>query len=84
MTTILRNADFIWRGLELCWRNKPVLALISEATYPHLYLIRYPDGWISSPANLTRAKEAAYGHACYLVAQENRVEASYRPERMAA
>jgi hypothetical protein len=84
VTTILRNADFVWRGLELCRHEKPVLALISDATYPHLYRIRYPDGWISSPANLTRAKDAAYGHARYLVAQENRVEAPYRPERMAA
>jgi hypothetical protein len=79
MTTILRNADFKWLGLEVCWRNKPVLALIADATYPHLYRIGYPDGWISSPANLTRAKDAVYGHARYLVAQENRVEASYSP-----
>jgi len=72
------------RDLELCWRNKRVLALISDATYPHLYRIRYPDGWISSLANLTRAKDAAYGHARHVVAQEKRVEASYSPERMAA
>jgi hypothetical protein len=84
MPTILRNSDFAWRGLELCWRNRPVLALIADATYPHLYHIRYPDGWISSSANLTRAKDAAYGHARYLLAQENGVEAPYSPERLAA
>jgi hypothetical protein len=35
-------------------------------TYPHLYRIQYPDGWISSPVNLSRAKDAAYGHARHL------------------
>ena len=72
MLTILRNSDFAWRGLELCWRNKPVLALIADTT--HLYRIRYPDGWISSPANLTRARDAAYGHDRHLLAQESRAE----------
>jgi hypothetical protein len=84
MTTILCNSDFSWRGLELCWRDKPVLTLIADATYRHLYRIRYPDGWISYPANLTRAKDAAYGHARYVLSTEKGAEAGYSPERMAA
>src|SRR5262245_23682258 len=80
------SRHFNWQGLGYHYgrRSNPVLTLVQDATYPHLYRIRYPDGWISSPANLSRAKDAAYGHARYLVAQENRVEASYWPERMAA
>jgi hypothetical protein len=37
----------------------PVLTLVADATYPHLYRIRYPSGWTSTPANLSRAKDAA-------------------------
>ena len=44
-----------------------MLTLIADATYPHLYRIQYPNGWISSPANLSRAKDAAYDHARYLL-----------------
>jgi hypothetical protein len=35
-----------------------------------LYRVVYPNGWRSAPANLTRAKDAAYGHARHLLAQE--------------
>ena len=61
--------EFLWRGLALHLgpRRNPVLELIADATFPHLYRIRYPDGWTSTPANLTRAKDAAYGHARYLL-----------------
>jgi hypothetical protein len=44
-----------------------VLTLVADETYPHLYRIQYPDGWTSTPANLTRARDAAYGHARYLL-----------------
>ena len=61
--------EFVWRGLghHLGARKKPVLMLEADATYPHLYRIVYPDGWTSSPANLTRTKDAAYGHARHLL-----------------
>jgi hypothetical protein len=39
---------FDWRGLTL----------VADDTYPHLYRNRFPDGRPSSPANLTRAKDA--------------------------
>src|SRR5262245_17153772 len=60
---------FNWRGLSyhLGRRTRPVLTLVQDATYPHLYRIRYPDGWTSSPANLSRAKDAAFGHARHLL-----------------
>jgi hypothetical protein len=76
------TTDFIWRGLNLHLgkRKAPVLTLIGDPTYPHLYRIRYPNGWMSSPANLTRAKDAAYGHARYLLGGERRVERAYSPE----
>jgi hypothetical protein len=66
--------EFVWRGLGLCiGRRTPMLELVRDATGPHLFRIRYRDGWTSSPANLTRAKDAAYGHARYLI---GRLEAS--------
>jgi hypothetical protein len=72
MVTILRQTDFVWRGLDLHFgrRKKPVLTLVADATYPHLFRITYPNGWTSTPGNLTRAKDAAYGHARHLLAQE--------------
>jgi|KBSMisStandDraft_5_1062788.scaffolds.fasta_scaffold3030625_1 hypothetical protein len=79
MTTVLRNKDFDWDGLALYRLGRRVLTLLAEAKYPHLYRIRYPNGWTSSPANLTRAKDAAYGHARFLM-QETGVEAVYSPE----
>jgi hypothetical protein len=80
MTTILRRTDFTWHGLRLHWGKRPVLTLKADRTYPHLYCIEYPNGWRSSLANLTRAKDAAYGHARYLLAQESPVESVYSPE----
>ena len=82
MTTILRTSDFIWRGLSLhLGRNrKPTLTLVQDADYPRLYRIRYSNGWTSTPANLTRAKDAAYGHARYLLAQETAGKGVYSPE----
>jgi hypothetical protein len=72
--------EFVWRGLALHFSGQPVLTLVADDTYPHLYRIRYPDGWTSTPANLTRAKDAAYGHARYLLVTESRPSASYSPE----
>jgi hypothetical protein len=76
MTTILRSTDFVWRGLglHLGRLRTPVLTLVADAIYPHLFRIRYPNGWTSPSANLTRAKDAACGHARYLLAQETRAE----------
>jgi hypothetical protein len=61
--------EFVWRGfgLHLGARKEPVLWLVVDATWPHLYRVVYPDGWTSSPANLTWAKDAAYGHARHLL-----------------
>ena len=72
MATVLRQTDFNWRGFDLHWgrRRMPVRWLVADETWPHLYRIRYPDGWTSEPANLTWAKDAAYGHARYLLTQE--------------
>ena len=51
-----------------------------DAAYPHLYRIKYTNGWTSTPANLTRARDAAYGHARFLLAQERCTEGDYSPE----
>jgi hypothetical protein len=82
MTTILKTSDFEWHGLELRLRStgKPILELVADDTYPHLFRIHYPDGWFSSPGNLTRAKDAAYGHARYLLAEEMAYRAGYSLE----
>jgi hypothetical protein len=82
MTTILRTSDFVWRGLSLHLGRspKPTLALVPDAHHPNLYRIRYPSGWTSTPANLTRAKDAAYGHARYLLAQDTAGKGPYSPE----
>lgn len=44
-----------------------MVTLVADGNYPHLFRIRYPDGWLSTPANVSRAKEAAYGHARLLL-----------------
>jgi hypothetical protein len=59
MVAVLRTTDFIWRGLDLHFGRRRVLTLVADATYPHLYRIQYPGGWTSTPANLTRARDAA-------------------------
>ena len=59
----LQRHDFTWSGLNLCFGRRKVLTLVDDATYPHLYRIRYPNGWTSTVGNLTRAKDAAYGRA---------------------
>jgi hypothetical protein len=78
--------DFIWKGLGLHYgrRKTPLLTLVADATYPHLYRIQYPNGWTSMPGNLTRAKDAAYGHARYLLGGQSPSEAPYTGEREAA
>jgi hypothetical protein len=67
--TNLRRRHFCWRGLALHGRRRkrPVLTLVADETYPHLFRIRYPDGWTSTPANISRAKDAAYDHARWLL-----------------
>ena len=73
--------EFLWRGLalHLGLRKQAVLQLVADATYAGLYRIQYPDGWTSTPANLTRAKDAAYGHARHLLGRLTPAEASYSP-----
>ena len=61
------NGEFQWCGPALHLGRHPVLTLVADEKYPHLFRIRYPDGWISTPANITRAKDAAYGHARFLL-----------------
>ena len=75
------RTKFRWNGLALHLgaSKKPVLVLVAEVAYPHLFRIRYPNGWTSAPANITRARDAAYCHARFLVALRPS-EASYRPE----
>jgi hypothetical protein len=72
--------EFTWRGLALYLERRKLLTLVADATYPHLYRIQYPDGWTSTPANLTRAKDAAYGHARYLLTRLSPAEGSHSPE----
>ena len=82
----LNNSKFTWKGLAIHYgkRKRPVLTLVADATYPHLFRIRYPDGWTSTPANLSRGKDAAYGHARHLLGAESTVEAPRTGEREAA
>ena len=78
----LDREDFIWRDLALHIgrRKTPTLTLVADATYPHLYRIRYPNGWTSSPANLTRARDAAYAHARFLLGGQSPVEPVHSAE----
>jgi hypothetical protein len=79
---IIANEAFAWRGLDLHFgqRAKPVLTLVADPRFPHLYRIRYPNGWESTPANITRAKDAAYGHARYLLTEGTALEAARTAE----
>ena len=72
--------EFVWHGLGLHLGRKPVLTLVQDDTHPHLYCIRYPNGSTSSPANLSRAKDAAYGHARHLLITESASRGAYSPE----
>ena len=78
---VFKRDDFTWRGLDL-WvaKRKPLLTLVPDVTHPHLYRIRYPNGWLSFPANITRAKEAARAHAQHLIAEQTPVEGVYSGE----
>ena len=78
--------EFVWRGLGLCLglSRKPVVTLVAETAYPHLYRIKYPDGWTSTLANLTRAKDAAYGHARDSLGRQTCGGAHYSPEKAVA
>ena len=62
------NGEFQWRGLAL--HSDKRRTLVADEIYPHLFRIKYPDGWTSTPANITRAKDAAYGHARFLLKLE--------------
>jgi hypothetical protein len=76
------RSEFVWRGLDLHLgrRKSPVLTLVADAIYPHLYRIRYPNGWLSTPGNLTRARDAAYDHARYLLVGQRPSEAPHTAE----
>lgn len=66
---ILKRSEFVWRGLGLHFqqRRKPILTLVQDEQWPHLYRITYPDGWRSTLATLTRCRDAAFGHARVLL-----------------
>jgi hypothetical protein len=66
---VLPRHSFRWCDLALHYgkRRTPVVTLVPDHNHPHLFRIRHPDGWLSTPANITRAKEAAYGHARLLL-----------------
>jgi hypothetical protein len=78
--------DFIWKGSALHYgkRRTPALTLAADATYPHLFRIVYPNGWTSTPANLTHAKDAAYDHARYLLRGQRPDSDPQTGERVAA
>jgi hypothetical protein len=79
------NTDFVWHGLALHLgkpKTPPVLTLSVDIDRHHLFRIKYPDGWLSSPANLTRAKDAAYGHARYLLGKRGARRVATTPKRL--
>lgn len=78
----LDRGAFAWKGLALHHgrRKVPVLTLVPEHEHPHLFRITYPDGWTSTPGNLTRARDAAYGHARYLLGGEKPAERGHSRE----
>ena len=78
----LPRDKFVWcdLGLHLGRSKKPILTLVPHETHPHLYRIKYPNGWTSSPANITRARDAAYRHARCLLGAQSPSEGSYSPE----
>jgi hypothetical protein len=82
----VNRSKFSWKGLALHYgrRNTPVLTLVADLDYPHLYRIVYPDGWTSTPANLSRAKDAAYDDARYLLVGQRPERGPQTGERRAA
>ena len=54
----LPRDKFVWRGLSLHLgrSSKPLLTVIPDVKYPHLFRIKHSDGWTSAPANITRAR----------------------------
>jgi hypothetical protein len=80
---VIPNCDFTWRGLALYLGKRRILTLEEDEDWPRLYRTRYPDGWLSSAANIARAKDAAYGHARYLLAKESPRDAAHSHETTA-
>jgi len=76
----LPRSAFTWRGRDLCQGNRKILTLVPDEAFPHMFRIRYPNGWTSTLANLARCKDAGYAHARLLLA-ESAAEAPYRGER---
>jgi hypothetical protein len=78
---MFNREDFEWRGLALHYarRKKPVLTLVADTTYPWLYRIRYPNGWLSTPANLTRVHDAAYDHGRHLLTGQTSARGRHSP-----
>jgi hypothetical protein len=70
----------LWNASLTADSKRAKQEFVWRGPYPHLYRIRYPDGWMSTSANLARAKDVAYGHARYLLGTLRRVEACYSPE----
>src|SRR4029453_7265354 len=49
---VLPRHSFRWCGLALHYgkRRTPVVTLVADDNHPHLFRIRYRDGWLSTPA----------------------------------
>lgn len=78
----LNRSKFSWQGLALHYgkRKTTVLTLVVDGDFADLFRIQYPSGWVSFPANLSRAKDAAFGHARHLLWAESPSEAPQSDE----
>ena len=57
----LNSSKFTWKGLALHYGKRKVLTLVADATYRHLFRIRYPNGWTTTPANLSERRTPPMG-----------------------
>lgn len=61
--------ELVWRKrsgdltLHVTNRNAAVLRVVPDKTYTGMWRVEFPDGAVSDMANVTRAKDAAIGHA---------------------
>lgn len=60
----MTSPERVWRTLRLFFAQRDSgISIHTDYHFPKLYRIRWPDGRVSPPGNLSRAKEAAISYA---------------------
>jgi len=73
---VFSRVDLNWRHDGDAWavryRSRVLLQVVPDETYPGMWRIQHPDGWLSDMVNLSRAKDAAIGLAVGILNADKR------------